>query len=121
MEIWKDIKGYEGYYQVSNLGRVKGLERYVNHSNGGLRLLKSKIIKQGVVANGYLGVSLSKEGVIKSKRVHTLVAISFLNHTPCNHKIVVDHINGNKKDNRLINLELVSMRENTNRGWLNKK
>ena len=66
-EIWKDIKGYEGIYQVSNLGRVKSL-----HHN------KEKILKNRLGANGYYSVALNKNGKIKYLGVHRLVAIAFV-------------------------------------------
>lgn len=116
MEIWKDIKGYEGLYKVSNLGNVKSLER--PRVNGGI--LKEKNLKSGKTSSGYLNVSLSKNGSIKNFLVHQLVAISFLNHKPNGHSIVVDHINEDKMDNNVLNLRLLPHRNNTARGYKNK-
>ena len=107
MEIFKDIKGYEGLYQISNLGNVKSLERLNDRGNK----LKEKILKAGLTS-GYLLVTLSKNVKQKSYRVHQLVAITFLNHTPNWYKIVVDHKNAIKTDNRLENLQLITFREN---------
>ena len=112
MEEWKDVIGYEGFYQVSNMGRVKSLERIVKHSIGGDKLVNERILKPGVV-NGYYQVSLSKNGNHKICKIHQLVVVSFLNHIPNGHTIVIDHVDGNKLNNKLTNLHLVTNRENS--------
>lgn len=76
-EIWRDIKGYEGLYQVSNLGRARSVDRYVNHSKSGLILRKGKIIEPHSNKQGYLHVILCKNGVTKTFSVHRLVAMTF--------------------------------------------
>ena len=113
-EIWKDIPNYEGYYQVSNLGRVR------KFNNERLRSLfykreLFKIHKQRVNSHGYYIITLRKENEIKTFSVHKLVAMAFLNHIPCGMKLVVNHKNFDKLDNRVENLEIVSNRENANR------
>ena len=111
-EIWKDIPNYEGYYQVSNLGNVKSLARF---NNLGKRV-KERVLKNLVnTTNGYLVVNLSKIGLVKTKQIHQLVAEAFLNHSQKGHKLVVNHKNFNRQDNRLENLEIVTQRENTNK------
>jgi hypothetical protein len=105
MEIWKDIPNYEGIYQVSSLGRVKSL--------GNNKQKKEKILKPATNPYGYVHVVLSKDAVSKSMKTSQLVAMAFLNHVPCGHKIVVDHIDDNKLNNTLENLQLITQRENT--------
>jgi hypothetical protein len=76
LEFWRDVKGYEGLYKVSNLGRVKSLDCFLN-DNGGLRLRKGRILKQGVNQKGYKMVTLSKDQNRSYKPVHRLVAMAF--------------------------------------------
>ena len=114
-EEFRDIKGYEGLYQVSNLGRVKSLSRLINHWRGGERLIKERIKSVAVGSDGYLMVGLSKEGNPESITIHKLVAVAFLNHTPCGFKIVVDHIDNDPLNNNANNLQLVTNRENTSK------
>lgn len=102
-EKWLPIKGYEGIYEVSDLGRVKSLKYGV------------KILKQGLTKGGYLIVAFSLYGKIKSINVHFLVMESFLNHKSQGLKMVIDHINHIKLDNNLINLRIITNRENTNK------
>lgn len=114
MEIWKDIKGYEGLYQVSNLGRVKSLKRYV--WNGKSYYLKNeRILKFGMMNSGYKFVGLWKNNKSKNASVHQLVAMAFLGHKPCGYKLVVDHINNDKLDNRAENLQIVTNRFNSSK------
>lgn len=110
-EVWKDIPGYEGHYQASNLGRIKSLERLDPLG----RRVREKILSQNFKGNGYLIVSLSMNGSLTSKTVHSLVAMAFLNHTPCGLELVVDHINNIRHDNRVENLQLISQRENSSK------
>lgn len=102
-EEWKDVVGYEGLYQISNLGNVKSL-----YSK------KEKILRVFDDGRGYLQVGLSLNGVKKMKKIHQLVAIAFLNHIPCGYDLVVNHKNLIKADNRVENLEIVTNRENSN-------
>ena len=101
MEEWRDIKGYEGLYKVSNYGRVKSVERTIKG-----RHFQGKILKGGKFSNGYLFVCLRKNGENKNHLTHRLVASAFLeNHmsfTDVNHK------DGNKTNNHVDNLEWCS-------------
>lgn len=113
MEIWKDVVGYKGLYQVSNLGRIKGLNRERRHWRGGISTLKERVLKAYKNKGGYLILNLCANGECKTKYYHKLVAAAFLNHTPCCFKLVINHINFNKQDNRLENLEIVTSRKNS--------
>ena len=111
MELWKDIKGYEGLYQVSNLGRVKSLKNKSNHIN-------EIILKQGKDRKkGYMNVSLSVNSKTKTFKVHKLVATHFIPNI--DNKLQVNHKNGDKSDNRVINLEWVTCKENIKHAWNN--
>jgi len=110
-EIWKNIPGYEGYYQASNLGRVRSVDRGVLTKNGQYRMYKGKILRGGI-CSGYQSTGLCKEGVSRVFQHSQLVAMAFLNHKPDRYKIVVDHINGDISDDRLSNLRVVTHREN---------
>lgn len=111
MEIWKDVPGYDGLYQVSNLGNVKSLNRFVIRGCNSV-FINGKYLKP-TSTHGYLKVILSNNSSKKSIKVHQLVAMAFLNHTPNGNVFVVDHINDNKTDNRLENLQVVTNRFNT--------
>lgn len=102
-EVWKDIEGYEGLYQVSNLGRVRSVDRYVRTSRGnGLKPVKGKIIKQAVLS-GYVCVRLHKNNKEKTHLVHRLVANAFIpNH---NNLPEINHKDENKQNNLISNLE----------------
>lgn len=116
-EIWKDIPNYNGMYQVSSLGRVMSSPRIVV-SNKGKRIVPHRILKAATNRSGYLLVVLSKKGISKTIKVHRLVAIAFLNNKENDINYQVNHINCNKADNRLINLEIVSSRENVSAYYL---
>lgn len=114
MENWKDIKGYEGFYQVSNLGRVKSLERDVYCQDGTFHHLKEKILVAALDGSGYPFVNLFKNGKMKNINVHRLVAMAFLPNPE--NKPQVNHKNEIKTDNSVSNLEWCTVSYNVNYG-----
>jgi hypothetical protein len=109
-EEWRDITGYEGLYQVSNLGRVKSVERYVYYNNGKTIHYKERILKLYTDQNGYKRVGLRCNG--KHYLVHRLVAEAFIpnpDNKPC-----IDHINTCPWDNTVWNLKWCTSKENQN-------
>ena len=110
-EIWKPIKDFENIYEISNLGRVKSKERYVNTIGGAKRKIKDKILKPTLDSRGYYVVSLYNEkGKSNPKLIHRLVCETFLENK--NNYPVINHINGIKIDNRLENLEFCTQSHN---------
>ena len=114
-EIWKPVVGYEGLYQVSNMGRVKSLER--KDCLG--RTVKERILKQAVTHDGYLKVGLYAGGKLKTLKVHRLVCEAFNDNR--DEKPEVNHINENKTDNRACNLEWSTRTGNNNHGTRNER
>ena len=118
-EVWKDVKGYEGYYQVSNLGNIKSLERIIENSGTrtGYYKVKERILKprENTNRNGYYELSLRKDGKEKRFKVHRLVACAFIEN-PYN-KPEVNHIDGNKSNNCVSNLEWTTSKENKEHAW----
>lgn len=107
IETWKPIPGYEGIYEVSDLGNVKSLSREVHN-----RVMNEKILKPCMSKRKYYSVVISKEKNIKRFSIHQLVAMAFLDHKPNGNTLVVDHINGKHDDNRLVNLQILTQSEN---------
>lgn len=117
-EIWKDVVGYEGLYQVSNLGRVKSVARYVDrHAKHVIhkKYIKECILKQCENSRGYPCVNLSKDGIVKPKRVHRLVAIAFIPNPE--NKEQINHKDGNRANPNVNNLEWVTNTENQRHSW----
>lgn len=111
-EIWKDIQGYEGLYQISNMGRVKSLERTRNMNLPGHKKpapVRERILKFGQ-SQGYQAVTLAKCGVNRKIRVHKLVALAFVPNP--DRKPEINHKDGNKHNNIAENLEWVTPKEN---------
>lgn len=109
-EIWKNIKGYEGAYQISNLGNVRSLDRYVKDKNR-TQFIKGKRLKKGK-RNTYYVISLNKNGSRKSYQIHRLVAEAFIPNP--NNYPVVNHIDENRTNNRIENLEWCTQKYNIN-------
>ena len=118
-EVWRDITGYEGYYQVSSEGRVKSLERTIIKKDGRKQTVKERISKPVIDRYGYLLVSLYAGGKQKNHTVHRLVCEAF--HENPDYKPQVNHINEIKTDNRASNLEWATARENSNFGTRNER
>lgn len=113
-EIWKDIKDYEGLYQVSNLGRIKSLGRYMkNHSKK--QWIEEKILTPQLNQGGYMVVGLCKNGKRKVHRIHRIIAEAFIPNSE--NKPYINHINGIKTDNTITNLEWCTNSENVQHGW----
>lgn len=117
-EIWKDIKGYEGLFQVSNLGRIKTLERdvtYIQRNQYGsvetTKHISEKIQKPRRTKSGYLRVQLFE----KDYYIHRLVCSAFIR--PLKPKEEINHKDGNKSNNNVNNLEIVSRVENQNHAY----
>ena len=111
-EIWKDIEGYEGLYQVSNFGRVKSLDRYVLR-NGNSLFVKGIVLSQ-LNNRGYLTVRLCNSGKYKNYFVHRLVACAFVENL--NNYTEVNHIDEDKHNNDFRNLEWCDRKYNVNYG-----
>lgn len=120
-EIWKDIPEYEGLYQASTLGRIKSLDRKVIQWNRFTNVevtYKGKILKGKITNRGYVRVSLTKNGKTKNFNVHRLIAMTFLEDYDS--KLTVDHIDCNKKNNKVDNLRMVTIKENIQLSYKNK-
>lgn len=110
-EIWKDVVGYEGLYQVSNLGRVRSIQKW--HGSN------ERILKFNINSNGYYRVPLYKNKQAKYHFVHRIVAQSFI--PACEDKTIVNHKDENPKNNRVENLEWCDFKYNMNYGTLRER
>lgn len=110
-EEWRDIPGYEGIYQASSLGRIRSLDT-VRETKRGPRRYKGKLLSQVGHSGGYLKVGLCVAQKTEYPFVHRLVAAAFFGPSD----LTVNHINENKHDNRVTNLEYLTLRENVHYG-----
>jgi hypothetical protein len=120
-EIWKDIPNYEGHYQCSNLGRIKSIARKRNISCvrwSSVSSLRERFLASKNIKTGYIRSGLCKCGIKKGYYNHELVAITFLGYQKTNRKICINHINGIRDDNRLVNLEIVTQSYNVKDGFI---
>lgn len=109
-EIWKDIIGHEGLYQISNLARIKSLSRIIVNKNGFNKIIKERILSPVTMNIGYVAISLWRGNKDTKYTLHRLMAIHFIPNSE--NKKEVNHINGNRGDNNLLNLEWVTPSEN---------
>lgn len=107
---WKDIIGFESYYQISNTGLVKGLKRKIYHSKKDFIIIPEIELKQSISTSGYKIICLQKGGKKKTKYIHRLVGLHFILN-PFN-KRTLNHIDGNKFNNTVSNLEWATYSEN---------
>lgn len=115
MEEWKDIKGYEGVYQCSNMGKLRSLDRFVFEKGGKRQFRRGQDIQPQLNPNGYLQLALNKEGKRKMVYVHIIVAQTFIPN-PQENK-TVNHIDGNKRNNKTDNLEWCSYSNNNEHAY----
>ncbi len=109
-EEWKDVGGYEGHYEISNLGRVKSLKRRVPHRRSGYITMPTRMLSQKISKYGYAVVNLCKDGIHSMKMVHILVAKAYIDNS--NNYPQVNHKKGVTLDNRVSELEWVTPSQN---------
>lgn len=112
MEKWKPVQGYEGFYEVSNEGRVRSVDRYVKQRDKFMQLKKGKVLSPAKNRLGYMCVALSRENKLSARTIHRLVAIAFIKN-PNGYK-EINHIDGNKQNNNVENIEWSTRSKNIN-------
>lgn len=119
VEEWRDIEDFEGCYQVSNMGRIKSLERVVMRKDGKPLTVRERILKANKNEDGYLLVSLHGNGKKRAASIHRFVAETFIPNP--DNKPQVNHLDENKTNNCVSNLEWVTNLENVNHGTCKKR
>lgn len=112
-EVWREIPFGDGRFQISNLGRVKSKQRMVKSSYGAQRTAKERILKTHLLNIGYYGVSICIDKITKVYQIHSLLMRSFVDEDYLKKGLVVNHKDGNKLNNSLDNLEVVTYKENS--------
>lgn len=115
-EIWKDVKGFKGYYQISNLGNLKSLDRYQKGKGGTMYFVKGRIMKHCLDGKGYHYCYLSKDNVRTTGKIHRLVAKAFIPNPE--NKSQVNHLRG-KDNNDVDSIEWATPKENVVHAWKN--
>lgn len=110
LEHWLDIAGYEGFYQISDQGRVRSVSRRVQHGNGELQIKSRFLSLQTMIRGGYASCVLYRFGAGENARVHILVAVAFIGPRPKGQ--IIRHLDGNPKNNRVSNLAWGTQSEN---------
>lgn len=110
--IWKPVPEYEGYYEISNDGLLRSVNRISINSLGYCRHLRGCLIAPSKGRCGYIKYSLNKDGKSQTINAHQLVAITFMEHSRTNNRMTINHIDGNKTNNHVNNLEIVTITEN---------
>ncbi len=110
-ELWKPVNGYERLYEVGNLGNVRSLEKQIMTGKNFLRTYEAKTLSPAISNKGYKRVLLCKNGITKNFSVHRIVALNFIEGY--SKELQINHINGIKTDNRAVNLEWVTSKQNT--------
>ena len=118
IEIWKLIAGHNNYYEISNLGNIRSIARTINLKNGFQRKLKSKVLKTCLNENGYYIVNIKNNNIPYNPKIHRLVATAFIPN-PYN-KLTVNHKDGNKQNNNVLNLEWATHSENIKHAYNHK-
>lgn len=114
-EIWKDIIGYEGLYQISSHGRARRVNSLVNHNYGGLRKVRERVLKYHKIRHDYLAVCLCKNNIKKTVVIHRLVAIHFIGQPKAGQQC--NHIDFDITNNHVENLEWVTTTENNRHSY----
>lgn len=111
IEEWRSVPDYEGFYEISNFGRLRSLDRSVISTKNISRTVKGRIIRERFDKDGYISYMLCKNSKTETIKAHKLVCICFLDYQR-KHNYTIDHINGVKSDNKATNLRIISHREN---------
>lgn len=119
-EIWKPVKNYKGIYEISNLGRLKSVSRIITTKANVKKHIKEKILNPQQNNTGYKCASLMYQNKQKKRLIHQLVAEAFLDSKYLEKGLVVDHVDNNRLNNNLNNLQIITYRENLSKDAKNK-